>query len=205
MCTHISPEHLLLPINNSSHLLYVNLLHNHKSNSSRSAKQIRWQYFAKMAMQLLVHNLMPHQPEMLAMMHIFLGSAGQARASPSNGGSKGQISPILAGPCLVKDNMALGTIPTPGTTPHYHTSPIDHSCLAYSRVGSRHALCETNVLRWNLIIKRVLTRGVSTCNVLLRRACVLARWLLAARCMLRHRSAVYILIFISKFEFSTRA
>ena len=29
-----------------------------KINSSISAKQIRWQYFAKMAMHVLVHNLM---------------------------------------------------------------------------------------------------------------------------------------------------
>ena len=38
-------------------------------------------------------------------MHIFLGLAKQASASASNGASKGQISPILAGPCLAKDNM----------------------------------------------------------------------------------------------------
>jgi hypothetical protein len=94
------------------------------------------------------------------MVHIFQGLAGQAGASASNGASKGQISPILAGPCLAKDNMALGTVPAPGATPHCHTSPTDHSCLACSRVGSCHALCETNAVRWNLTIKRVLTRSL---------------------------------------------
>jgi hypothetical protein len=58
-----------------------------------------------MAMQLLVHNLMSHEPEMFAMMHVFPRFAGQDGASASNGAGKGQISPILAGPRLVKDNM----------------------------------------------------------------------------------------------------
>jgi hypothetical protein len=39
------------------------------------------------------------------MMHVFPGFAGQAGASASNGAGKGQISPILAGPRLVKDNL----------------------------------------------------------------------------------------------------
>ena len=56
-------------------------------------------------MQLLVHNLMPHKPEMLAMMHACAGFARQARASAPNGASKGQISPILVMLCLAKDNM----------------------------------------------------------------------------------------------------
>jgi hypothetical protein len=39
------------------------------------------------------------------MMHIFLELARLAGASTCNGASKGQISPILVMPCLVKDNM----------------------------------------------------------------------------------------------------
>jgi hypothetical protein len=142
---------------------------------------------------------------MLAMMHIFSGLAGQAGATASNGASTGQISPILAGPCLVKDDTALGTIPAPGATPHYHTSLADHSSLACSRVGSRHALCETNAVRWNLVIKRVLARSVDLCRTA---ACVRActdGGCVHARCMLRHRSIVYILILFLKFKFSTRA
>jgi hypothetical protein len=128
------------------------------------------------------------------MMHIFPGLARQAGASASNGASKGQISPILAGPCLVKDNMALGTVPAPCTTLHYYTSPTHHSSWACSRVGSRHALCETNAVRRCLIIKRVLTRSLRpSCDVQLLRACVLACWLRClGRCMLRRRTAVHL-------------
>jgi hypothetical protein len=39
------------------------------------------------------------------MMHVLPGFAGQAGVSASNGAGKGQISPILAGPRLVKDSM----------------------------------------------------------------------------------------------------
>ena len=42
------------------HLLCKKYYIAQKINSSRSAKQIRWQYFAKMVRQLLVHNLMLH-------------------------------------------------------------------------------------------------------------------------------------------------
>ena len=72
---------------------------------------------------------------MLARMQILLGLAGQARATASNDASTGQISPNLAGPCLVKDITALGTVLTAGATPHYHTSPIDHSSVAWRTVG----------------------------------------------------------------------
>ena len=40
-----------------------------------------------MAMQLLVHDLMPHYLEMLAMMHIFPGLDVQAGASASDDAS----------------------------------------------------------------------------------------------------------------------
>ena len=125
---------------------------------------------------------------MLAMVHIFPGLAGQAGASASNGASKGQILPVLAEPCLVKDNTALGTVPAPGATLRYHTSPTDHSCLACNRVGTRHALCETNAVRWNLSIKRVLTR----CLRLVTYSCCV-RVCFRAGCAwpLRDRSAVY--------------
>jgi hypothetical protein len=56
------------------------------------------------------------------MVHIFLGLVGQAGASAYNVASTGQISPILAGPRLAKDNTALGTVPAPGATPHYIVS-----------------------------------------------------------------------------------
>ena len=59
----------------------------------------------KMAMQLLARNLMPHKPEMIARMHTFAGLAGQAGVSAPNGASTGEISPILVGPGLGKDNM----------------------------------------------------------------------------------------------------
>ena len=42
---------------------------------------------------------------MLAMMHAFLGLAGQTGASAPNGASKGHMSPILVMPGLGKDNM----------------------------------------------------------------------------------------------------
>ena len=134
------------------------------------------------------------------MMHIFLGLAGQAGASASNGASKGQMSPNLAGPYLVQDNTALRTVPAPCTTPHYHTSPTDHNCLACSRVGSRHALCETNAVRQRLTIKRVLTRSLGPWRTTAAcvRACTLA-WLLHERCMLRHRSwpCTYLYLFLN--------
>ena len=59
----------------------------------------------KMTMQLLARNLMPHKPEMIARMHTFAGLAGQAGVSAPNGASTGEISPILVGPGLGKDNM----------------------------------------------------------------------------------------------------
>ena len=121
---------------------------------------------------------------MLAILHVFAGLAGQARASASNGASTGQSSPILAGPCLVNDDTALGMVPAAGAIPHYHRSLADHSSLACSRVGSRHALCDTNAVRWNVAIKRVLTRSLDLCR---RSNC--------------YRSAVI----ISKFKFCTRA
>ena len=138
---------------------------------------------------------------MLAILHVLPGTAGQARASASNGASTGQSSPILAGPCLVNDDTALGMVPAAGAIPHYHRSLADHSSLACSRVGSRHALCDTNAVRWNVAIKRVLTRSLDLCvpPQQLLRACVHAP--MVAACMLRHRSAVI----ISKFKFSTRA
>ena len=74
--------------------------------------------------------------------------------------SEGQISPILAGPCLVKDNTALGTVPAPRASSHYHPSLNDHRSLACSRVGSRHALCEINAVQQRLTIKRVLSRSL---------------------------------------------
>ena len=130
--------------------------------SSRSVTQICWQYFTKMAMQLLVHNLMPHLPEMLAMMHVLPRLARQARASASNGAtcSTDQISSILARRCLVKDDTVLGTLPAAGASFHYHTSSTDDNCLACSRVGTRSSSRETNAVRWNLIINMVLTRSL---------------------------------------------
>ena len=135
-------------------------------------------------------------------MNIFPGLAREAGGSASNGASEGQISPILAGPCLVKDNTALGTVPAPGASSHYHRSLADHSSLACSRVGRRHAPCETNAVRQRLAIKRVLTRSLGPGDVQLLRAC------LHAAGMAFHRSTVqpcvtHILIFISKFKFST--
>ena len=56
---------------------------------------------------------------MLAILHVFAGFAGQARASASNGASTGQSSPILAGPRLVNDDTALGTVPAAGASSHY--------------------------------------------------------------------------------------
>ena len=44
----------------SKHLSCKNYYIVQNIKSSIYAKQIHWQYFAKMAMQLLVHNLMPH-------------------------------------------------------------------------------------------------------------------------------------------------
>ncbi len=96
---------------------------------------------------------------MLAILHVFAGFAGQARASASNGASTGQSSPILAGPCLVNDDTALGMVPAAGASSHYHRSLADHSSLACSRVGTRHALCDTDTVRWNIAIKRVLTKS----------------------------------------------
>jgi hypothetical protein len=94
------------------------------------------------------------------MMYVLPGLAGQVRASASNGASTGQISPILAEPCLVKDDTALGTVPAAGASSHYHRSLVDHSSLACSRVGTRTSSRETHAVRWNLAIKRVLTRSL---------------------------------------------
>jgi hypothetical protein len=46
--------------------------------------------------------------------------------------------------------------------------------LACSRVGTRHALCDTNAVRWNVAIKRVLTRSLDLCrrSMQLLRACM---------------------------------
>ena len=138
---------------------------------------------------------------MLAILHVLPGTAGQARASASNGASIGQTSPILAGPCLVNDDTALGMVPAAGATSHYHRSLADHSSLACSRVGSRHALCDTNAVRWNVAIKRVLTRSLDPGAAAAAAACV--RACTDGGCVhARHRSAV---IIISKFKFSTRA
>ena len=93
-------------------------------------------------------------------MHVLPGLAGRARAIASNGASTGQISPILVGPCLVKDDTALGTVPAASATTHYHRSLADHSSLACNRVGSRTSSRETNAVRWNLAIKSVLTRSL---------------------------------------------
>jgi hypothetical protein len=101
---------------------------------------------------------------MLAILHVLPGTAGQARASASNGASTGQSSPILAGPCLVNDDTALGMVPAAGASSHYRRSLADHSSLACSRVGTRHALCDTNAVRWNVAIKRVLTRSLDLCR-----------------------------------------
>ena len=70
---------------------------------------------------------------MLAMMHIFLGLAGQAGASASNGASKGQISPILVMLCLAKDNMdPLSNAPrTDATISLAIETTLKHQC-AYS-------------------------------------------------------------------------
>ena len=113
---------------------------------------------------------------MLAILHVLPGTAGQARASASNGASTGQSSPILAGPCLVNDDTALGMVPAAGASSHYHRSLADHSSLACSRVGSRHALCETNAVRRRLIIKRLIrSLGPLTYNqTACVRACMLA-------------------------------
>jgi hypothetical protein len=140
---------------------------------------------------------------MLAILHVLPGTAGQARASASNGASTGQSSPILAGPCLVNDDTALGMVPAAGASSHYHRSLADHSSLACSRVGTRHALCDTNAVRWNVAIKRVLTRSLDLAvpPQQLLHACV--RACTDGGCVhARHRSAV---IIISKFKFSTRA
>jgi hypothetical protein len=74
------------------------------------------------------------------MMHVLQGLAGQARASASNGASTGQISPILAGPCLVNDDSALGTVPAAGATARFHTSQTDRNWLACSREQSPRSL-----------------------------------------------------------------
>ena len=118
---------------------------------------------------------------MLAILHVLPGTAGQARASASNGASTGQSSPILAGPCLVNDDTALGMVPAAGASSHYHRSLADHSSLACSRVGTRHALCDTNAVRWNVAIKRVLTRSLDLCrrSSCCVRACMHRRWLRA--------------------------
>jgi hypothetical protein len=47
-------------VTNCKHLLCKKFYIAQKINPSRFAKQIRWQYFAKLAMQPLAHNLMPH-------------------------------------------------------------------------------------------------------------------------------------------------
>ena len=84
-------------------------------------------------MQLLARNLMPHKPEMFANMHAFAGFAGQAGASAPNGASTGQMSPILVGPCLVKDNMdPLSNAPrTDATISLAIETTLKHQC-AYS-------------------------------------------------------------------------
>jgi hypothetical protein len=66
--------------------------------------------------------------------------AGQAHASASNGASTCQISPILAGPCLAKDNTALGTVSDAGATARFHTSPTDHSWSPMCREQSPRSL-----------------------------------------------------------------
>jgi hypothetical protein len=111
---------------------------------------------------------------MLSILHVLPGLAGQARDSASNGASTGLCSPILAGPCLVNDDTALGTVRAVGATPHYRRSLANHSSLACSRVGSRHALCDTNAVRWNVAIKRVLTRSLDLCRRSSCQACVRA-------------------------------